>query len=76
MIPAFGEVGEALRRSTVHVRDGKRSGGSGVIWDSEGLVVTNSHVATRRTMTSCGTDEPIRRTCARGTRGATWRLSP
>ncbi len=51
MIPAFGEIGEALRRSTVGVRDGRRSGGSGVIWNSEGLIVTNAHVATSRRMT-------------------------
>lgn len=45
MIPAFGEIGELLRRSTVQVRDGSRSGGSGVVWNSDGMVVTNAHVA-------------------------------
>ncbi len=43
----IGEVGELLRRSTVHVRgtDPRRqSAGSGVIWDSAGTVVTNAHV--------------------------------
>ncbi|HJU29450.1 MAG TPA: trypsin-like peptidase domain-containing protein [Candidatus Binataceae bacterium] len=37
----FGAVAEALRRSTVHIRDG----GSGVLWRSDGLIITNAHVA-------------------------------
>ncbi len=41
----FGEVAERLRRSTVHVRVGAHGGGSGVILDGGGLVVTNAHVA-------------------------------
>lgn len=51
MIPAFGEIGESLRRTTVQVRDGRRSGGSGVIWNADGLVVTNAHVARSPQMT-------------------------
>ncbi len=42
----FGEVSERLRRATVAVAgDGRRGHGSGVVWDSGGLVVTNAHVA-------------------------------
>jgi serine protease Do len=42
----FGEVAERLRRSTVQVFSAKsRSGGSGVIWGADGLIVTNAHVA-------------------------------
>jgi len=43
----IGEVGESLRRSTVHVRatdSGRHSAGSGVIWNSAGTIVTNAHV--------------------------------
>jgi serine protease Do len=43
----IGEIGEGLRRSTVHVRStghGRQSAGSGVIWGSEGIVLTNAHV--------------------------------
>jgi serine protease Do len=43
----IGEVGEAVRRSTVQVRSAggrRQSSGSGVIWDSRGTIVTNSHV--------------------------------
>ena len=43
----IGEVGELLRRSTVHVRSDdprRQSAGSGVIWDSVGTIVTNAHV--------------------------------
>jgi serine protease Do len=42
----FGEIAENLRRSTVQVFSaGKnRGGGSGVIWEPSGLIVTNAHV--------------------------------
>ncbi len=38
---------EHLRRSTVQVLSG-RGGGSGVVWDRTGLIVTNAHVAAGR----------------------------
>ena len=42
----FGEIAERLRRSTVQVSSGKRQGsGSGVVWGSDGLILTNAHVA-------------------------------
>jgi serine protease Do len=42
----FGEVAERLRRSTVQVfSKGHQGGGSGVVWDAAGVVVTNAHVA-------------------------------
>src|SRR5271170_2300861 len=37
---AFGDIVEKLRRSTVQVG----RGGSGVIWNGDGKVVTNAHV--------------------------------
>jgi serine protease Do len=42
---AFGEIAERLRRSTVQVFPDRRGGGSGVIWKSDGVIVTNAHVA-------------------------------
>lgn len=49
MLPqGFGEVAEKLRRSTVQVVSGSRGAqgsGSGVIWASDGTVITNAHVA-------------------------------
>jgi serine protease Do len=43
----FGEVAERLRRSTVQisVRQSRPGSGSGVIWTSEGVIITNAHVA-------------------------------
>ena len=40
----FNEVVEKLRLSTVQITDG-RGGGSGVVWDAAGTIVTNAHVA-------------------------------
>ena len=37
----FGEITDRLRRSTVQVG----AGGSGIIWDGHGTVITNAHVA-------------------------------
>src|SRR5258708_39970711 len=46
----FGTIAEQLRRSTVQILNGNRGesgSGSGVIWDSGGLIVTNAHVMRR-----------------------------
>jgi serine protease Do len=42
---SIGEIAEKLRRSTVVVQPGQRGNGSGVIWSSNGLIMTNAHVA-------------------------------
>lgn len=34
-----------VQRSTVHVRSHGRGAGSGVVWRSDGLIITNAHVA-------------------------------
>jgi serine protease Do len=44
-IAGLGEIAEKLRRSTVLLHAGHRGSGSGVIWASDGLIVTNAHVA-------------------------------
>lgn len=42
----FGEIAEQLRRATVQVRidEGRSGSGSGVIWNQQGVIVSNAHV--------------------------------
>jgi len=41
---ALAAVARSLRASTVRVHDGRRGSGSGVVWSSAGLVISNAHV--------------------------------
>jgi serine protease Do len=43
-ITGFGEIAEQLRRSTVLIHTRGQGGGSGIIWSSDGVIVTNAHV--------------------------------
>ena len=43
-VAGFGEIVEQLRRATVLIHSQNRGSGSGVIWSSDGSIVTNAHV--------------------------------
>ena len=40
----FGEISEQLRRSTVLISSTNHGNGSGIIWSSDGTIITNAHV--------------------------------
>ncbi len=46
-MPGFAEMAETLRRSVVQIFS-REGGGSGIVWDARGLVLTNAHVARGR----------------------------
>jgi serine protease Do len=43
-VTGLGEMAEQLRRATVLIHSENRSDGSGIIWSSDGSIVTNAHV--------------------------------
>jgi serine protease Do len=43
-VTGLGEISEQLRRATVLIHSENRSDGSGIIWSSDGSIVTNAHV--------------------------------
>jgi serine protease Do len=45
LLSELAQVAERLRRSTVAVRSRGPGGGTGVIWDDQGTIITNAHVA-------------------------------
>lgn len=45
LMDSLAGVADTLRQSTVQVRAGRQGGGSGIIWEANGLIVTNAHVA-------------------------------
>lgn len=47
----LASIAEQLRQSTVQVQTRNSGSGSGVIWTSDGLIITNAHVATSNTLT-------------------------
>jgi serine protease Do len=43
-VTGLGEIAEQLRRATVLIHSENRGDGSGIIWSSDGSIVTNAHV--------------------------------
>lgn len=44
----MADVADAVRRSLVHITNGRRGAGAGSIWHPDGLVLTNAHVVGSR----------------------------
>lgn len=47
----FETVAETLRKSIVRVQSGRRGSGSGVVWRSDGVIISNAHVVRREEAT-------------------------
>lgn len=45
----LASVGEGVGQSLVQVTNGRRGAGAGIIWGSDGLIITNAHVIRRHT---------------------------
>jgi len=43
-VTGLGDIAERVRRYTVLMQPGGRGSGSGVIWNSDGTIITNAHV--------------------------------
>jgi S1-C subfamily serine protease len=64
-VTGIGEIAEKLRRSTVLIHAGGRGSGSGVIWSSDGIIITNAHVARATQISLQLWDGNLRGDCSR-----------
>jgi serine protease Do len=54
---ALVELADSARRSIVLVRSGQQGSGSGIIWNSDGTIMTNYHVVARHTSAQITTSD-------------------
>ena len=45
------DIAQKIRKSSAKIHSGNTGFGSGVIWKSDGLIITNAHVATSKKLT-------------------------